>query len=163
MKPRQNAVVLKSGEILYSVLLQPYSNFAVLEHLPEGGLRRRITESASWIFQTHRGGVLFDDDVAEYRESHLAAPAKVYESFVDFRGALMTQILMDDGTRFHLEGGDRHTFFFQLPDPYDWTRLVAVEPYDWQLNCPILHGIRHFICVMTSEIQPTKQVAPCNR
>ncbi|NQX01154.1 hypothetical protein HQ447_10865 [bacterium] len=162
MKPRQKAVVLKSGETLYSVLLQPYSNFAVLEHLPEGGLRRRITESASWIFQTRRGGVIFDDDVAEYRESHLAAPAKVYESFVDCRGALMTQILMDDGTRFHLEGGDWHTFFFQLPEPYDWSRLAAVEPYDWRLQCPMISGIRHFICVMTAEIQPSEQDASSN-
>ncbi len=163
MKTRQHAVVLKSGEILNSVLLQPYSNFAVLERLPEGGLRQRITESASWIFQTRRGGVLFDEDVAEFRESPLAAPSKVYESFVDFRGALMTQILMDDGTRFHLEGGDWHTYFFQLPDPYDWSRLAAVEPYDWRLDCLMLHGIRHFICVMTSEIQPSEQAVAPNR
>lgn len=151
MKPRQHAVVLKSGELLNSVLLQPYSDFSELVPLPDGGHARRINEPAKWIFQTRRCGVIFEEDVAEFRESKLAAPASVYESFVDFRGALMNQIRMDDGSRIHLMGGDWHTFFFRLPEPYDWSRLAAVETYDWRLTCPVLHGIRHFICVMSSE------------
>lgn len=152
MKPRQTAVRLKTGDILRCVLQQPYSLYAYLEPLPTGGNALRVRESAEWIFKTRRGGIIFEEDVAEFMPSDLAAPEAVYYSFQDFRGVLMTQIRMRDGVQFHLEGGDRHTFFFLLPPPYSWKDFEAVVPYEWDAGHRVLHGLRHFVCVMTSEL-----------